>query len=194
VVQATPAGTHAASAGTFITYFVHRHKSTGLDFLTTIPLIVPGIALGIALIQSFNAAPIMLTGSAFLLVVGYAIRRLPYMLRSTAGSMQAIGNDVEEAASSLGASRFVAVSTVIFPLLAPGLLAGSILVFVTVIKETSLTVLMAPAAWQPMSYRIFEALHRGEIFTASALSVLLVVIVVVLQQIAYRFSGGIGNR
>ncbi|WP_207782064.1 ABC transporter permease [Phytoactinopolyspora limicola] len=180
--------------GTFITYFVHRHKSTGLDFLTTIPLIVPGIALGIALIQSFNAGPFVLTGGAFLLVVGYAIRRLPYMLRSTAGSMQAIGTEVEEAAGSLGASRFTAVSTVVFPLLAPGLLAGSILVFVTVIKETSLTVLMAPAGWQPMSYRIFEALHRGEIFTASALSVLLVVIVVVLQQVAYRLTGGMGRR
>jgi iron(III) transport system permease protein len=127
-------------------------------------------------------------------VIAYAIRRLPYMLRTTSGSMQAVGNEVEEAAQNLGASRLVGLGTTVVPLLAPALLAGSILVFVTVIKETSITVLMAPTEWQPMSYAIFQSLHRGELGSGSALSVVLLVIVVTLQQLAYRFTpGGIGG-
>src|SRR5699024_8738866 len=49
-----------------VSYFVVRQKSTALDFITTIPLIVPGIAIGIALIQTFNTMPLQLTGTAFI--------------------------------------------------------------------------------------------------------------------------------
>jgi iron(III) transport system permease protein len=174
----------------FVTYFVIRRNSGTMDFLSTIPLVIPGIALGIALIQSFNMAPLALTGTATLLVIGYAIRRLPYMLRSTMSSMQAIGGEVEEAAANLGASRLVAMGSVVLPLLAPALLTGSILLFVTVIKETSITVLVAPNTFQPMSYAIFVSLMRGELYSASALSVLLVALVMVLQQLAMKFAPG----
>lgn len=179
----------------FIAYFVQRDRAGALDFVATVPLVIPGIALGIALIQTFNSAPLALTGTAFLLIVAYAIRRLPYMLRTASGSMQAIGGEVEEAAQNLGASRIVALGTVVFPLLAPALLAGSILVFVTVIKETSITVLMATSAWQPLSYSIFQSLYRGELGSAAALSTVLIVVVIILQQIAYKLvPGGIDGE
>lgn len=177
--------------GGMITYLVQRHNARSLDFISTLPVIIPGVALGIALILSFNSGPLALSGTATLLVIAYAIRRLPYMLRSTAGTMQAIGVEVEEAAGSLGASRFTTLWSVIFPLMRPGLIAGGILVFSTVVKETSLSILLAPGSWKPMSTRIFESLARGELFTASALSVVLIIIVVILQQIAYKIAGGV---
>lgn len=173
---------------TTIAYYTVRHQSAGLDFLATMPLIVPGIALALALMQTFNTEPLALYGTAGLLIVGYAIRRLPYMLRPAVGTMQAIGGEVEEAARSLGANRFTAVLTTVLPLLRPALLAGGILVFVTVLKETSLTVLIAPAGWEPMSRTIFDSLLRGERYPAAAMSVILLVIVITLQQVAYRFS------
>src|SRR5699024_11084141 len=126
----------------FVSYFVVRQHSVTLDFLTTIPLIVPGIAFGIALIQTFNVAPLQLTGTATILIIAYAIRRLPYMVRSTVGTMRSIKVDIEEAAENLGASALTAAITVIGPLMIPGIAAGSILVFVTVIKETSISILM----------------------------------------------------
>ncbi|MGO1674151.1 MAG: ABC transporter permease [Canibacter sp.] len=177
--------------GAFIAYIVRRNNARGLDFISTLPLIVPGVALGIALILSFNAGPLALSGTALLLVFAYSIRRLPYMLRSVSGTMQAIGIEVEEAAGSLGASRLTTLWTIIFPLLRPGLLAGGVLVFSTVVKETSLSILLAPASWKPMSTRIFESLARGELFTASALSVILILLVLVLQQVANKISGGV---
>lgn len=174
----------------FVSYFVVRHRSTTLDFMTTIPLIVPGIAFGIALIQTFNTAPLQLTGTALILIIAYSIRRLPYMVRSTVGTMRAIKQDIEEAAVNLGASTLTAAATVVGPLMLPGIAAGSILVFVTVIKETSISILMAPANWAPMSLAIFQNVLRAEYYSAAAMSVILVVMVVVLQSIANRLSGG----
>lgn len=177
----------------FVSYFVVRYRSTTLDFMTTIPLIVPGIAFGIALIQTFNTAPLQLTGTAIILIIAYTIRRLPYMVRSTVGTMKSIKQDIEEAAVNLGASSLTAAITVIGPLMLPGIAAGSILVFVTVIKETSISILMAPAEWAPMSLAIFQNVLRAEYYSAAAMSVVLVVMVLVLQAIANRLSGRNGS-
>ncbi|PYZ92612.1 iron ABC transporter permease [Salipaludibacillus keqinensis] len=173
---------------TLVSYFVVREKTSKLDFMSSIPLIVPGIALGIAYIQTFNTAPLQLTGTAFLLIVAYAIRRMPYMIRSTMGTMMAIKSDIEEAAVNLGASKLVAIITVVGPLMLPGIAAGSILVFVTVIKETSITVLMAPADWAPMSLMVFQNLLRGEVYTASAMAMLIIVLVIILQTLANKIT------
>ncbi|MFD2760872.1 ABC transporter permease [Lentibacillus juripiscarius] len=173
---------------TFVSYFVVRHNSTGLDFMTTVPLIVPGIAFGIALIQTFNTAPLNLTGTAVILIVAYSIRRMPYMVRSTIGTMKSIKADIEEAAINLGASTLTAAITVVGPLMLPGIAAGSILVFVTVIKETSISILMAPADWAPMSLAIFQNVLRAEYYSAAAMSIILVVIVVLFQAIANRIT------
>jgi iron(III) transport system permease protein len=173
---------------TFVSYFVVRRGSGTLDFLSSIPLVVPGIALGIALIQTFNTAPLHLTGTALILIIAYTIRRMPYMIRSTMGSMMAIRKDIEEAAISMGASPLLAALTVIGPLLLPGISAGAILVFVTVIKETSISILMAPTDWAPMSLAVFQNLLRGEYYTASAMAILIIVIVIALQTFAKKIT------
>lgn len=172
----------------FVSYFVVRQNSVTLDFMTTVPLVVPGIAFGIALIQTFNVAPLQLTGTATILIIAYSIRRLPYMVRSTVGTMQSIKEDVEEAAINLGASTFTAAVTIIGPLMLPGIAAGSILVFITVIKETSITILMAPAKWAPMSLAIFQNILRAEYYSAAAMSIILVVLVLLLQALANFFT------
>lgn len=173
---------------TLLSYFVIRRGSAKLDLLASLPLVVPGIALGIALIQTFNTAPFHLTGTALLLIIAYTIRRMPYMIRSTMATMMAIRKDIEEASINLGASPLLAVMTVVGPLLLPGISAGAILVFVTVIKETSISILMAPTQWAPMSLAVFQNLLRGEFYTASAMSILIIVLVVALQLLARRLT------
>lgn len=169
---------------TFISYFVVRQNSARLDFMASIPLVIPGIAFGIALIQTFNAAPLHLTGTAVLLIIAYTIRRLPYMVRSTMGAMRAIKQDIEEAAVNLGATPLTAAITIVGPLMMPGIAAGSVLVFVTVIKETSVSILLAPPEWAPMSLAIFQNILRAEYYSAAAMSIVLVVLVLTLQAVA----------
>jgi iron(III) transport system permease protein len=129
-----------------------------------------------------------LTGTALLLIVAYTIRRMPYMIRSTMSSMMAIRKDIEEAAVNLGASNLLAAVTVIGPLMLPGIAAGAILVFVTVIKETSISLLLAPTDWAPMSLAVFQNLLRGEYYTASAMAILIVAIVIALQSLAKKLT------
>lgn len=188
IMLATGALVLSVIIATFVSYFVVRQNSSKLDFMTSIPLVVPGIAFGIALIQTFNTAPLQLTGTALLLIVAYTIRRLPYMVRSTMGSMRAIKQDIEEAAINLGATPLTAAITIVGPLMLPGIAAGSVLVFVTVIKETSISILLAPPEWAPMSLAIFQNILRAEYYSAAAMSIVLVVLVLLLQGIASLLS------
>jgi iron(III) transport system permease protein len=172
----------------FVSYFVVRKGSASLDLMSSIPLVIPGIGLGIAMIQTFNTAPLKLTGTAAILIIGFTIRRMPYMIRSTMGTMMAIQRDIEEAAENLGASKLVAAITIIGPLLLPGISAGAILVFVTVIKETSLTILLATGKWAPMSLVVFQNILKGETYNASAMAILIILMVVILQYVANKIT------
>lgn len=172
----------------FVSYYVVRRGSAGLDFMSAMPLVIPGIGLGIALIQTFNTLPFKLTRTAIILIIGYTIRRMPYMIRSTMGTMMAIQRDIEEAAVNMGASNLVAAITIVGPLLLPGLSAGAILVFVTVIKETSLSILLATGKWAPMSLVVFQNIMKGEYYNASAMAILIITIVITLQYVAERLS------
>lgn len=184
IMLATGALVLSVIVATFVSYFVVRQNSAKLDFIASIPLVVPGIAFGIALIQTFNTAPLQLTGTALLLIIAYTIRRLPYMVRSTMGSMRAIKQDIEEAAVNLGATPLTAAITIVGPLMLPGIAAGSVLVFITVIKEASVSILLAPPEWAPMSLAIFQNILRAEYYSAAAMSVVLVALVLILQGIA----------
>ncbi|MFC5604356.1 ABC transporter permease [Sporosarcina koreensis] len=184
IMLATGALVLSVIVATFVSYFVVRQNSAKLDFIASIPLVVPGIAFGIALIQTFNTAPLQLTGTAVLLIIAYTIRRLPYMVRSTMGSMRAIKQDIEEAAVNLGATPLTAAITIVGPLMLPGIAAGSVLVFITVIKEASVSILLAPPEWAPMSLAIFQNILRAEYYSAAAMSVILVALVLILQAVA----------
>ncbi|MCM3636594.1 iron ABC transporter permease [Sporosarcina luteola] len=184
IMLATGALVLSVIIATFVSYFVVRQNSAKLDFIASIPLVVPGIAFGIALIQTFNTMPLQLTGTALLLIIAYTIRRLPYMVRSTMGSMRAIKQDIEEAAVNLGATPLTAAITIVGPLMLPGIAAGSVLVFITVIKEASVSILLAPPEWAPMSLAIFQNILRAEYYSAAAMSIVLIVLVLVLQGIA----------
>ncbi len=188
IMLATGALVLSVIIATFVSYFVVRQNSSKLDFMASIPLVVPGIAFGIALIQTFNTAPLQLTGTAVLLIIAYTIRRLPYMVRSTMGAMRAIKQDIEEAAINLGATPLTAAITIVGPLMLPGIAAGSVLVFITVIKEASVSILLAPPEWAPMSLAIFQNILRAEYYSAAAMSIVLIVLVLLLQGVANFLS------
>lgn len=174
---------------TLIPYLVVRRGRTILDYLGFLPLALPGTALAIAMILAFNTPPLQLTGTALLLVMAYVVRRVPYALRSTSASIRTISPDIEGASFVLGAPTFLSLWSVTFPLMLPGIIAGAIMVFLTSIREISATILLAPEAWKPMSLVIFEGLIRGEFYTSSAISMLLILVVMIVQYVVFRLLG-----
>lgn len=162
--------------GLLVGYLLVRTKAPGrglLDALCMLPLAVPGLVMAFGFIAMSTRWPMgkdgplgnMILGATPnplpLLVAAYAVRRLPYIVRSTVAGLQQTSGELEEAAINLGASRFTAVRRVIVPLILANLIAGALLVFSFSMLEVSDSLLLAQRAEDaPITKAIWDFSNR----------------------------------
>ena len=182
--------------GTAIAYLILRTKVPGreaLDFMASTALAIPGIVLAIGYLRTFKG--ITLPGSDdpvttlwIMIAIAYAVRRLPYALRSCMAALQQVSVSLEEAAENLGATKARTIQRVVVPLMAGGILAGFVTSFITAAVELSATIMLATTQSDaPMSYGIYLYMQsiagRGP---GAALGVLAVVIVALGTYFSHR--------
>jgi iron(III) transport system permease protein len=173
--------------GVAIAYLILRTRLVGrhwLDWIASASLAIPGVVLAIGFMRIFRDLELpfgggAVIGSALMIVVAYAVRRLPYAVRSCVAALQQLHISLEEAAQSLGAHRMSVIRRVVVPLMSGGIAAGFITSFMTAAVELSATIMLVSAESQaPMSYGIYLYMQsvsgRGP---GAALGVLAVAIV-----------------
>lgn len=173
--------------GTAIAYLVLRTTLPGrrwLDHLASIALAMPGVVLGIGYLRTFRDWNIPFTdtpllASGLIFILAYAVRRLPYALRSCTAALQQVHVSMEEAAENLGASRRRTVLRIVVPLMAGGIMAGFLTSFITAAVEISETILLTSReSMAPMSYGIYLYMQsiagRGPGAALGVIAVLLV--------------------
>ena len=168
--------------GVAIAYVVVRTKLAGrqiLDAMAMLPLAVPGLVLAfgyLAMTQEGKFFGFMnpAVDPLMILVIAYAVRRLPYVVRAAAAGFQQTSVTLEEAAQNLGCPPLRAMRKVTLPLIAANLMAGGLLAFSFAMLEVSDSLILA----QKMSdfpitkaiYELYQLLGEGR-FMASALGV-----------------------
>lgn len=163
--------------------------SNVLDVFTMFPYIVPGSILGIALLVTFNQKPIVLSGTAVILIAAFVIRRLPYTIRSSAAVLHQVNDSIEEAAISLGASTMKTFFKITLPMMISGVIAGAILSWITIITELSTSIILYSGHTKTMTVAIYTEVIRGNYGVAAALSTILTAITVVSLLIFFKLSG-----
>ena len=178
--------------GVAVAFLVVRSKIRGagiLDSLSMIPLAVPGLvmAFGYLAISSWLSNLGWVRESSFwssifdvrvnptlFLVIAYAIRRLPYMVRSAVAGLQQTSETFEEAAANLGAPPVRTLRSITLPLITANLMAGLLLAFAFSMLEVSDSLMLAQQAqFYPITktiYELFQLLGTGR-YLASALGV-----------------------
>jgi iron(III) transport system permease protein len=178
--------------GTLTGYVAERKTFAGkwaLDLTIMLPFILPGIVTGVALLVTFNSGPVVLTGTAAILVIGYFVRRIAYIYRSVVAAVAQVDPKMEEASTVAGATWGQTMRRVTVPLVAPGILAGAIIVFTTLISEMSTTVMLYSARWKTLSIAIYERLESQEIAAAAAIGSLTILVTLVLVFSATKVIG-----
>lgn len=173
----------------YVTVRKRNAVTNSLDTFTMIPYIVPGSVLGIALLMAFNSKPLLLSGTAAILVIAFVIRRLPYTIRSSAAIMYQISPSVEEASASLGASNMKTFVRITLPMMLPGIISGAILSWVTIITELSTSILLYTGRTQTMTIAIYTEVIRGNYGIAAALSTILIGITVFSLLLFFKLTG-----
>lgn len=174
-----------------IAYLVVRRRNLMnniIDTLSMVPYIIPGSVVGIALVIAFNRPPLVLTGSAIIMIIALIIRRLPYTIRSSVAILQQIPMTVEEAAISLGCSKLQAFFKVTVPMMANGILSGAILSWVTIITELSTAIILYNRSTITLTLSIYVQVSRGSYGTAAAYATVLNLITILSLLIFMKLS------
>jgi len=151
-----------------------------LDSLVMVPLALPGIVLAFGYVVAYTDTAIdPLTNPVFLLVMAYAIRRLPYMVRSASSGLEQISKSLEEASSTFGASQFYTLRKITVPLVFANLIAGSLLCFAYAMLDVSDSLILAMKdQFYPLTKAIYALfLEQGSgTYVASALGMIAMLI------------------
>lgn len=164
-----------------------------LDFLTVLPMVVPGVAFAVALIGVFNTPPLELHRTPYLVIIAYVVTRAPYAIRTILASFQQIGTSMEEGSRTMGGNEILTLSRVTVPLVLPGILAGAAMVFISAMQDVALTLMIAPSDWYPTSVFAFKEIESGRIYEASAYGIVLFFIIVVPYSFTH-FSKKFGGK
>lgn len=175
--------------GTMVSYLSIKKRSwvtQGLDYMLLLPLTISGTVLGISLVQAFNTSPVILTGTVTIMVLAYAIRRLPFSVRNASTNLHSIPDSIEEASVSLGVPPVQTAIRVVLPLMAPGIVAAAILMWVTTIAELSASIVVYSAGQETLPIQIFRLIDSDLMGQASAYGLIIVTIILLPISIAIK--------
>ncbi|PAE83042.1 iron ABC transporter permease [Shouchella clausii] len=167
-----------------------RNKVTSLlDTVSMLPFVIPGSVLAMALIFAFGEAPLYLTGTSLIMVLAFVIRRMPYTVRSSTAIVSQISPSMEEAAISLGASERRTFFRVVVPMMMPGVLAGAIMSWMTILGELSASIILYSTNTQTLAVSIYTEVIRGNFGNASAYSAILTVTSILSLFLFFKLTG-----
>ncbi|MCX7730722.1 MAG: ABC transporter permease subunit, partial [Candidatus Caldatribacterium sp.] len=161
-----------------------------LDMTVILPVALPPIVLGIGLVQAYNWPSFSLVGTWQLLLFAHVLYSLPFMVKPIMANLDLLDwNTLEEAAESLGASRWYAFKRVLLPNLKPGILSGSIMTFAFSFGEFQLALILTSSASQTYPVVLYQAFYVSTGFACAAVT-LLVLLAVLAIWLLTRFSKG----
>ena len=163
-----------------------------LDNVASLPMVFPGIVLGLSIMVVYLYLPIGVYGTLWIMLIAYVTRFMPYGLRYNTTAMLQIHRELEESAAMSGASWGTTFVRIILPLLKPGLLAGWIYIVIVSVRELSSSILLYSPGNEVVSITIWELWENGQYVELSALGVMLIlglfVLVLAAQWLGRRFG------
>jgi iron(III) transport system permease protein len=175
-------------------YLITRTKVRGknaLDFIITLMLAFPGIAVGVSFLLAFWEG-IPLATHWIIMPLSLFVRRLPYFLRMAHASYLQLDVSLEEASEVSGAGKLKTFMNISLPLLLKGVFVGLVMFFIMAFQEISTAIFLYRGGWETLPIGIYLNWHRGmEFGIAGAMAFLMIVIIFILLLIVARIGGGV---
>jgi len=169
----------------------HVPGRNALDFVITLMLAFPGMAVGVSYLLAFwNNIPL----ATYWIIMPLALfaRRLPYFLRMAHSSYLQLDVSLEEVSEVSGVGKFRTFLNISLPLLIKGVLVGVVMFFIMAFQEISTAIFLYRGGWETLPIGIYLNWHRGmEFGIAAAMAFLMIVLTFILLLIIARLGGGI---
>jgi putative spermidine/putrescine transport system permease protein len=158
-----------------------------VDSLFMSPLMLPTLALGLALLVLFNLAGTGL--SLATLVIGHIAITTPYVLRTTIASLAQMDPQLLESARSLGARPLFAFRTITLPMIAPGIAAGAFIAFMSSFDNVAISLFLSDARSEVLPIRLWHIIEANLDVRAAAASGVLIALTILLGIVMEKLAG-----
>ncbi len=186
------AATLAVLIALLVAYIVNRKLvpfGDALAFLAMAPFVIPGIVMAIGFYAAYAGPPLLLYGTAALLILAFTARFLPIAYANSAAAIRALHPEMEEAARILGSSRLGTIRRVTAPLLKTALLGGWLIVFIVATRELSAAVFLVGPTTRTMAVLLYDLSEQGNFEVVAAYGGILLVITMVFVGIGMKAVG-----
>jgi iron(III) transport system permease protein len=192
LTYAAAAATIATVIALFTAYVAQRKLLPGarvLAFVAMAPFVVPGIILAIGFFSAYARPPLVLYGTAWMLIVAFATRFLPIAYSGSESALRSIDVELENAARTLGSTTLRTFGRITFPLLRRSVVATWLTCFIPSLRELSSAVFLFTPSTAVITNVIFDLSDAGNFEPVSALGVLMMAMTFGLIALAYRLFG-----
>jgi iron(III) transport system permease protein len=189
LILAIAGATLAMTIATVIAYIIHRTKSRArswLDVVTTLPIGIPGLVLAIGLFVALIRTP--LYGTLWILLLGYTIRFFTYGQRTISAVLVSVSVELEEASQTSGANWSTTMRRILLPLMRPGVVAGWLLLFITFMREVSMSLLLSRSGTETLSAALYSLLLYDPVGAAAAFTLVQVIMILAAAVLFLRIS------
>ncbi|MFF8829769.1 ABC transporter permease [Streptomyces sp. NPDC015131] len=171
-----------------------RRGRRALDALFVLPVAVPSVVVGLAVLVAFSQPPFLLNGTRWIVILAHTVLVTAFAYQSVSAALLRLDPVYEQVAAGLGARPAYTLWRVKLPLLLPSLNAAAGLCFALSMGELSATMMLYPPDWMPLPVLIFTATDRGSLFTGSALAVVLMATTLLVLLAASRLRNRASHR
>lgn len=168
--------------GMIIAYITAKRNYYGKRFIevsSVLMFAVPGTVLGISYVLAFNTKPLVLTGTALILIIVFTFRNMPVAIESGTTTLLQIDNSIEEASTILGADTGYSFRRITLPMLRNAFFSGIVYSFTKAITAVSAVIFLVSARWNLVTSKIYSLFDQAKYSQAAAFVTMLVVILLV---------------
>jgi len=169
---------------------IGRYRFPGREAVTGVflsPLMIPSVVLGVSFLRFF--AQIGLAGTFIGITFAHVILIMPYAIRLVLSSVTGMPRDAEQAASTLGATRWTVFRRITLPLILPGIAGGWMLAFITSFDEVTMSIFVASPSTMTLPVRMYHHIAQTIDPLIAAISTLLILATAVLLILLDRLFG-----
>jgi iron(III) transport system permease protein len=176
-----------------IGYTTTRSRAPGrrtIDIITTIPVAIPGLVIGVAYLWAWIGLPFGIYGTLWILALAFMARFMPDTVKALSTSLMQIHRELEEAAWICGRGMIGTIVSIVLPLARPGVVAAMTLLFILAIRELGSSLFLYSSGTMVMAVQLLGYYEGGNIGITAAFSLVQMVLLGVLITITNWLSRG----
>jgi iron(III) transport system permease protein len=181
IVYSLICGIFGSLLGFLLSYYLvirKRNWLSAVDFIGTLPYIIPGTFFGLGYIFAFRSPPLQLVGTAAIVILNVVFRQLPFSTKVAQSSMVAIGSDIVQSGSDVGAHPLQVLKDIILPMSRSGFLVSFFNNFSQTMTTVGSIIFLVYPSQKLATLVMFDVLRSGKNRVGAMIAVLLMLIVV----------------